>query len=61
MLGAGFQVDGSPTGPDAAPPRLGEHTRAVLSSLGYSDEALGALEAAGVIEVSESGTGSRQA
>lgn len=61
VLGAGFQVDGSPTGPDAAPPRLGEHTRAVLSSLGYSDEALGALEAAGVIEVSESGTGSRQA
>ncbi len=34
------------------PPRLGQHTHEVLAEAGYSDEEVGALEAAGVIATS---------
>ena len=36
FLGAGFLVDGAPTTPQVAPPRLGEHSREVLAELGYA-------------------------
>ncbi len=35
------------------PPRLGEHTRAVLKKLGIGDEEIGELEKAGVIKISD--------
>ena len=43
FLGAGFLVDGAPTTPQDPPPRLGEHTREVLATLGYADATIQAL------------------
>ena len=36
FLGAGFLVDKTPTTPEVSPPLLGEHSRDILSELGYS-------------------------
>lgn len=49
LLGAPTHVDGSPVGPDAPPPLLGEHTEQVLAGLGYSSEEIAAMRNEGVI------------
>ncbi len=38
VVRTGFKVDGAPPKVDRPPPRLGEHTRALLAELGYSAE-----------------------
>ena len=52
-----FHVDGGPIDPSGpAPYRVGEHTRAVLTELlGYSEERVGELARAGVVEVPDDG------
>ena len=37
VLGSAVHVDGASLGPSSDPPRLGEHTGAILNELGYSD------------------------
>ncbi|HEX7072854.1 MAG TPA: CoA transferase [Hyphomicrobiaceae bacterium] len=50
QVGTGFCLDGSSNVPRLPPPRLGEHTAAVLSTLlGLSESRLAALRAAGTI------------
>lgn len=49
ILGNGIHVAGEPPRPSAAPPRLGEHTAAVLRDLGYSGEEIAALRDAGAV------------
>jgi crotonobetainyl-CoA:carnitine CoA-transferase CaiB-like acyl-CoA transferase len=51
VMAAPFQLDGAPLAPAGpAPFRPGEHTRSVLAEvLGYSEERIGALLAAGVV------------
>jgi crotonobetainyl-CoA:carnitine CoA-transferase CaiB-like acyl-CoA transferase len=50
QVGTGIQLDGAANVPRSAPPRLGAHTKSVLSSLlCYSDDHIGALSARGVI------------
>ena len=45
ILANGIHVDGRPSAPSAPPPRLGEHTHAVLASLGYSADDIARLRA----------------
>ena len=40
FLGAGFLVNNEPTTPDRPPPLLGQHTKEVLETLGYSTQAI---------------------
>jgi crotonobetainyl-CoA:carnitine CoA-transferase CaiB-like acyl-CoA transferase len=48
LLGAGFELEGEKL--DVGPiPTLGEHTDAVLATLGYDDAAIAALRAGGVV------------
>jgi len=50
QVGLGIQVDGAQAGIRMAPPRLGEHTENVLSSLlGYDNERIAKLRAGNVI------------
>lgn len=49
VVRAGFKLESGDPGPDAPPPRLGEHTRAILGALGHDDAALDALAEQGVI------------
>ncbi len=50
QVGTGFCLDGNSNVPRLPPPRLGEHTHAVLSNvLGISESRLAALRAAGTI------------
>ena len=47
FLGTGFTVDGEPATPSRPPPRLGEHSEAVLEEIGYDAAAIAALRAEG--------------
>lgn len=50
QVGTGIRLDGAGNVPRSAPPALGEHTREVLDGLlGYNDDRLLALAAAGVL------------
>jgi crotonobetainyl-CoA:carnitine CoA-transferase CaiB-like acyl-CoA transferase len=49
QIGTGIQLDGRHNVPRSAPPRLGEHSRAVLSRLGYDVNSIRHLEDAGII------------
>jgi formyl-CoA transferase len=45
----GVKLDGAPPAVDAPPPRLGEHTDAVLADLGLSPEEIAALRDKGAL------------
>jgi CoA:oxalate CoA-transferase len=47
VLNAGFQFASDGPGVEAAPPRLGEHTDAVLAELGFDAEERDALRTSG--------------
>ena len=49
QLGVPVKLSRTPGGPRAPGPVLGEHTRAVMSDLGYREEEIAALEDAGAI------------
>jgi crotonobetainyl-CoA:carnitine CoA-transferase CaiB-like acyl-CoA transferase len=50
QVGTGILLDGQPNVPRSLPPRLGEHSSAVLESLlGYDDEKIGRLTANNVL------------
>ncbi len=49
ILASGVHVNGEPPRPSAAPPRLGEHTVAVLGDLGYTGEEIDALRVEGAV------------
>jgi crotonobetainyl-CoA:carnitine CoA-transferase CaiB-like acyl-CoA transferase len=48
MVGPIVKMSGTPTQVRSASPALGEHTREILHSIGYSDEQIAELAAAGV-------------
>lgn len=48
-LGAGFLVDETPAIPDAPPPKIGEHSEAILAELGYEREAIRDLIERGIL------------
>jgi len=45
VLGSSVHVDGRPVGPATRPPRLGEHTQDILTTLGYTEAEIEALAA----------------
>jgi CoA:oxalate CoA-transferase len=49
VAGLGFQLGGKPVPVTAPPPSLGEHTEAVLQSIGCTAKDIAALRADGVI------------
>ncbi len=49
ILANGIHVDGRAPRPSMAPPRLGEHTDAILASLGYSADEVAGLRAEGAV------------
>lgn len=49
VLGTPFHFGATPAALQSAPPLLGEHSRSVLSTLGYSEAEINTLEAEGVI------------
>ena len=53
FLGTGFLVDGEPATPTEPPPQLGQDTRAVLESLGYSERETSKLVENGVVTCAE--------
>ena len=57
QLGVPIKLGRTPGAVSAPGPVLGEHTREVLSGLGYGDEEIGALEDAGAVAGPASGTG----
>lgn len=46
---AGFRIEGADPDATLPPPRLGEHTKALLQELGYSGEEIEALKKAGAV------------
>lgn len=49
VVRSGFRLGTGDPGPEAPPPRLGEHTRAVLHDAGFTDTDIDALAAQGAI------------
>ena len=49
VLRTGVKVDGQPLAVDAPPPTLGQHTHAILSELGFDNEAIAALRQEGAL------------
>ncbi|TQM11293.1 CaiB/BaiF CoA transferase family protein [Pseudonocardia kunmingensis] len=49
VVGLPTQVDGAPVRPTAAPPRLGEHTDALLAELGYGPADIAELRSGGAV------------
>lgn len=49
LVRAGFRLASGDPGPSGPPPRLGEHTRAILAELGLAEEEIERLRALGVI------------
>jgi crotonobetainyl-CoA:carnitine CoA-transferase CaiB-like acyl-CoA transferase len=49
ILGSGVHVDGRALGPSVRPPRLGEHTDAILAELGYTRDEVAALHDGGAV------------
>lgn len=49
LLGIPVKISGNPGGVKSLPPGFGEHTREILSSLGYSDSEIEKLQKEGVI------------
>lgn len=49
ILASGIHVNGEASRPSAAPPRLGEHTVAILEDLGYSGDEVAALQDEGAV------------
>jgi crotonobetainyl-CoA:carnitine CoA-transferase CaiB-like acyl-CoA transferase len=49
VVRAGFRLASGDPGPEAPPPRLGEHTRAILAGAGYGEAEIDALAAQGAI------------
>jgi CoA:oxalate CoA-transferase len=47
VLRSGFTIEGAEADPPAPPPRLGQHTHAVLTDLGFSEEEISALRERG--------------
>ncbi|GAB1261303.1 CaiB/BaiF CoA transferase family protein [Aurantivibrio plasticivorans] len=55
-LGPGFQLANVPPESLGAAPQLGEHTRALLIELGYTNDSIDTLTEQGAIQVGQSGT-----
>lgn len=49
LVRAGFRLASGDPGPSAPPPRLGEHTQAILEELGLAGEEIERLRARGVV------------
>jgi CoA:oxalate CoA-transferase len=49
VLNAGFQFEHDGPGVQEPPPRIGQHTRSILSQLGYSEQEIQVLEHAGAV------------
>lgn len=49
MVGPAFQMTETPLAVQGPSPMLGEHTESVLEEVGYTEEEVGRLRAAGVI------------
>jgi crotonobetainyl-CoA:carnitine CoA-transferase CaiB-like acyl-CoA transferase len=49
FVGAGFTVDGAAATPSRPPPRLGEHSEAILEELGYDAATIAALRDEGAL------------
>lgn len=49
LVRAGFRLASGDPSPSASPPRLGEHTRAILEELGLAGEEIERLRARGLV------------
>ena len=49
VLRTGVKLDGQAPAVEQPPPTLGQHTREILTELGYDDAAVAALQAEGAV------------